>query len=105
LIQKVVTCRRRWPTFGWVFSRGEEWFDLLHDDAEVLRILRENEEDMERLWGFGNKPSPMRHLLSGYVALAVGDTEFARSSLHAAAQSPSFSAKREALEATIHAAG
>jgi hypothetical protein len=87
-----------------LLSRGAEWFARLRDDAEVLRILREERED-EQLWGFGNKPSPIRHFLSGYVALAVGELEFARASLQAAGESASFGAKRDVFEAALRTAG
>ena len=89
---------------GAILSRGVAWFHHLRDDAEVLRILKGHAES-DDLWGFGNNPSPMRSLLSGYVGLSVGEHDFAKASLRAAAESPSFSSVRKELEAAILAAG
>jgi hypothetical protein len=45
------------------------WFERLNQRNEVLRILREDDERMTELWGFGRNPSPIRSYLAGYVAM------------------------------------
>ena len=75
------------------------WFDRLRDRTEVLRILREDQETMSQLWGFGRQGSPARHYLTGYVALAAGQHNIARESLQAAASTPSFAQIAERLRA------
>ena len=39
---------------------GLPWFDRFTDPREVLRTFREDEQDMEGTWGFGNPGSPAR---------------------------------------------
>ena len=73
------------------------WFDRLSDRGEVLRILREDEEIMSHLWGFGRQGSPVRQYLTGYVALAAGRHDIARESLQAAASTPSYAGIAERL--------
>ena len=73
------------------------WFDRLSDRGEALRILREDEEIMGQLWGFGRQGSPTRLYLTGYVALAAGRHDIAREALQAAASKPSFSQIAERL--------
>jgi hypothetical protein len=53
------------------------WFQRLNDRGEVLRVLKEEDENMRLLWGMGRNPSPIRSYLTGYVALANGDRELA----------------------------
>lgn len=66
------------------------WFERLADKAEVLRILEEDEEEMPHMWGFGRNPSPKRSYTSGYVALALGQTEKAEARLEEAVESKCF---------------
>ena len=54
-----------------------DWFERLDDPREVLRILREDEETMPDLWGFGRNPSPVRSYLTAYVALRLGQEQLA----------------------------
>jgi hypothetical protein len=49
------------------------WFTRFADLREVLRILQFEDEDMTTLWGFGRNPSPIRSLMTGCVARALGD--------------------------------
>lgn len=53
------------------------WFERLESKTSVLRILLEEPEQMSSLWGFGNKPSPNRSYLLGYVAMQLGDDALA----------------------------
>lgn len=69
---------------------GLSWFDRLAEPAEALRILLEEDEDMERLWGFGVNPSPIRHYFIGYLALASGRFDLARHHLRSALESGCF---------------
>lgn len=61
------------------------WFESLRSDKDVLRVLLNEQETMFGLWGFGNFGSPKRELLTGFVALHVGELELARERLSAAA--------------------
>ena len=78
------------------------WFERLHDDENIMRILQNEAEDMDTLWGFGNNPSPMRSYLMGYMALHMGKNELARTYLQSVLDSHSFEEEdeyiREALE-------
>ena len=53
------------------------WFERLESKSSVLRILLDEREQMSSLWGFGNKPSPNRSYLTGYVAMHLGDDALA----------------------------
>ena len=66
------------------------WFGRLADKREVLRILREDGEDMTALWGFGRNPSPLRSRLTGYVALELKCHDLAVEKLGEAAASDLF---------------
>lgn len=56
-----------------VESTATGWFEQFQSPAEVLRVFRDSSEDMNRLFGFGGNPSPVRHYFSGYVALSLND--------------------------------
>jgi hypothetical protein len=71
-------------------STALDWFRRLDDRAEVLRILMEQDEEMQRLWGFGRIASPLRSYSAGYVWLALGNRDLARAELQAAVDSKSF---------------
>ena len=71
------------------------WFERLHDDENIMRILQNEAEDMDTLWGFGNNPSPMRSYLMGYMALHMGKNELARTYLQAVLDSHSFEEEDE----------
>ncbi len=81
------------------------WYESLRDSGEVLRILLEDSEDMDRLWGFGRNPSPMRSYVTGYVAFALGRRELAKARLQDAVQSGCFESVRERLARDIEACG
>ncbi|MCL4837768.1 MAG: DUF4304 domain-containing protein [Thermoanaerobaculia bacterium] len=53
------------------------WFERLESKNSVLRILLEQPEQMSSLWGFGNRPSPHRSYLLGYVAMQLGNDALA----------------------------
>ena len=65
-------------------------FTRLARKPEVLRILREDDERGSQLWGFGRNPSPIRSYLTGYVALALGETDLAQEKLQEAVDSKCF---------------
>lgn len=77
------------------------WFARLEDRAEVLRILLEGSEDMERLWGFGGNPSPSRAYHAGYVALSMGDKATAMPLLQDAVDSGSYVKLFTSVDAAI----
>lgn len=60
------------------------WFAFLRSDQAVLNTLLHEQEDMSRLWGFGNFDSPVRNLFTGFVALHAGERDLAREKLVAA---------------------
>jgi hypothetical protein len=81
------------------------WYSRLRDSAEVLRILLEEPEDMQRIWGFGRNPSPSRSYLTGYIALSLNRPDLARASLQDAAHSGCFTAVSDALQLALERAG
>lgn len=82
-------------------NEGLPWFDRFADLREVVRTLREDDESMEHTWGFGRPGSPSRNYMLGYVALALGDRELARTSLRAALDSGCFGSAQARMEADL----
>lgn len=80
------------------------WFMRLSDRNEVLRTLREDDEDMQLLWGIGRNPSPFRSYLTGYAALSVGDRELAEIKLGEAVSSKCFANLFSSIEGAINRA-
>lgn len=78
-----------------------EWFARLQDKSEVLRISLEQEYDSGEVSGIGNRPSPSRWYLTGYVALALGREQLARESLQNAVQSNCFKSMFSSVEEAI----
>lgn len=64
-----------------IIERGLPWFERFAAYRELLRTLLEEREAMDVAWGFGNKPSPVRALLTAYTALALGERALAREQL------------------------
>ena len=62
------------------------WFQRFSDYREVLRTLLEDADTDDGTWGMGANPSPNRHYLTGYIALAVGEKTLAIDRLHAACE-------------------
>ena len=60
---------------------GMPWFDGLADPHEVLRILKDEDEQFGKYWGFGRDPSPRRSYMRGYVALHLGYMDDAQEQL------------------------
>jgi hypothetical protein len=79
---------------------GLPWFSRFTDLNEVLRTLHEDSESHEGTWGFGTKTSPMRHFMTGFTALAVGQTGSAKEHLQKALASGCF----EEFEPEMHSA-
>jgi len=84
-----------------IATEGLSWFQRFSDLQEVLRTLREDDETNDGTWGFGTKPSPARNLYTGYVALALGESQIATDHLRRAALSPSYASFREQIEAEL----
>lgn len=59
---------------------------------------------LERPYGMGRDPSPVRHYLRGYTAIRLGDLERARSELTALIESPLFAAGAVRTYSPRHAA-
>ncbi|CAL2060553.1 hypothetical protein [Tenacibaculum sp. 190524A05c] len=53
------------------------WFSKFEAKQEVLRILKEDDNDMKETWGFGNIDSPNRNKLIAYTAVSLGETNLA----------------------------
>ena len=77
------------------------WFDRFLDPSEVLRLLRQDDEDMGKLWGFGRNPSPMRNYLIGYQALVTGDKALALEHLRKVIESGRFKSVAKNIEHEI----
>lgn len=86
-----------------IVSVAIPWFNMLHDDEKVLSILREEQEDMHLLWGFGNDPSPLRSLLTGFVSLKMGKNEEAKAKIQEAIESGCYNQIKVELVRTISA--
>lgn len=80
------------------------WFERLSDRREVLRVLMEDDEDMNSLWGFGRRPSPIRSYMAGYVALSMGMQEIARQKLEETVASKRFTALFASVDGAINRA-
>jgi hypothetical protein len=74
-----------------ILETGLGWFSRFNDSNEVLRTLLEDAKKMDGTHGLGNKPSPIRHLMTGYIASSLGKTELASDHLQAALLSGCFS--------------
>ena len=64
-----------------ILETGLSWFARFNDPKEVLRTLLEDSEGNESTHGFGANPSPMRHFMTGFTALATGQTSLAKEHL------------------------
>jgi hypothetical protein len=73
------------------------WFERFESPMKVVAILKDSEEDMRRLWGFGQPGSPIRHYYLGYAARAAGQAGEARRNLLIAAATESFEGIAERL--------
>ena len=60
-------------------KRAFDWFNQFEDNQNVLRILMEDQVDMNGTWGFGNMDSPNRNEFIAYMALELGENELALS--------------------------
>jgi hypothetical protein len=80
------------------------WFERLNQRNEVLRILREDDERMTELWGFGRNPSPICSYLAGYVAMSLGERELAKAKYHDAVLSKCFVDLFTSVDGAIHRA-
>lgn len=80
---------------------GMPWFERFSESEEVLRTLLEDDEDMQSLWGFGRNPSPIRHYMTGYVSLHVGQSDLAREHLKKTIESGCFTGVAIELESDL----
>lgn len=78
------------------------WFDRFNDSNEVLRTLLEDSVTNAGTWGLGNKPSPVRHLMTGYVALALGKKQLAFEHIQAALLSGCFKDLDDNMHSVLH---
>jgi hypothetical protein len=75
---------------------GLPWFDRFTTPASVFDILL-GDEEMGRLWGFGQPGSPIRTYMLGYAARAAGNLDAAVANLTIAASTKSFESIRERI--------
>lgn len=73
------------------------WFQRFQSLTEVLRILCNEPEQVNHLWGFGANPSPIRHYFIGYVALSLNEHRCAIEHLEQALSSGCFSSVQSRL--------
>lgn len=73
-----------------ILETGLSWFNRFTDPNEVLRTLLEDSEGNETTHGFGANPSPMRHFMTGFTAVALGQASLAREHLKKALDSGCF---------------
>lgn len=60
-----------------IAENGIGWFEQFNSKQHVLKILSNNNEDMDGTWGFGNQNSPNRNRLIGFAALELGQQDLA----------------------------
>ena len=58
-----------------------DWYKQFETKEEVLRILKEDEIDMDGTWGFGNMDSPNRNKYIAYTASELGEINLATEKL------------------------
>lgn len=80
------------------------WFGSFSDPEYPLRVLLGSDEDMDKLWGFGRNPSPVRHYFTGYVALQMNNLPLAKSHLSLALASGCFKQVEQRLSLDIERA-
>jgi hypothetical protein len=87
-----------------VREEGLAWFVSLSDPQEQLRVLLDERESEETVWGMGGRPSPRRDFLTGYVALTLGRHDLAREHLRRARTSGCYDYSVATLDEAIRAA-
>jgi hypothetical protein len=73
------------------------WFARYSAPNTALHILLNDDENFATVWGFGRNPSPIRHYLTGYMALAQRQYELAMIHLKAALDTGIFEATQVQL--------
>ncbi len=58
------------------------WYERFDKKENVLQILLEEDEQMEKTWGFGNKGSAVRNKFIAYTALELNKKELAKNKLN-----------------------
>jgi len=58
-------------------QKAFDWYKQFENKENVLRILREDQIDMDGTWGFGNMDSPNRNKSIAYTALELGQSDLA----------------------------
>ncbi len=82
-------------------GEGMLWFERFDHESEILGLLLDGDQKMPYLWGFGNRPSPVRSLLTGYLALKLGQNQLAVTELENAAAHTGFDGIRAAIAEDI----
>ena len=94
---------------GWAFTDVENlvvtiaipWFDRFANPEYPIQVLLNEDEDMNKLWGFGRNPCPSRHYMTGYLALNAGRLSLANFHLSQALSSSSFETIKERLRRDV----
>lgn len=63
-------------------SKALDWYRKFETKEQVLRILKEDQIDMNETWGFGNIGSPNRNKFIAYTANELGQIELATEKLN-----------------------
>jgi hypothetical protein len=74
------------------------WFARYSTPEIALQTLISGDEDRSMVWGIGSSSSPVRHYMTGYMALALGNRELAATHLKAALDTGVFVANRTRLQ-------
>ena len=84
-----------------ILNIGMDWFDKLSSKEELRNILKYEKEDMQKLWGFGNDPSPNRSYLLGYVELILGNESEAKKIFSSVVESGSYKDLFETVDEAV----
>ena len=86
-----------------IVETGLGWFSRFNNVKEVLRTLLEDSESNESTFGFGSNPSPNRHFMTGFTALAMGKKDLAVERLQLALNSGCFKEFESKMRAVLEA--
>ena len=86
-----------------IVETGLGWFSRFGDLREVLRTLLEDSESNESTHGFGSNPSPNRHFMTGFTALAIGKKDLAMGRIQLALNSGFFKEFESKMQAVLEA--
>ena len=86
-----------------IVETGLGWFSRFNNVKEVLRTLLEDSESNESTSGFGSNPSPNRHFMTGFIALAMGKKDLAVERIQLALNSGCFNEFESKMRSVLQA--